>query len=78
MIYFLNIKVKINAEETLQSLFDENQEKNVLLGFSIVLRRSPALSALSALSATLSALSALCSLYEWSTPGESSFSDRTR
>ena len=41
MVYFLNIKGKTHAEDTLQSLFDENKEKNVTLGFSIVLRRSP-------------------------------------
>ena len=41
MVYFPNIKVKTHAEDALQSLFDENQEKIVILGSSIVLRRSP-------------------------------------
>ena len=27
MVYFLNIKGKTHAEDTLQSLFDENKEK---------------------------------------------------
>ena len=41
MVYFLNTKGKTHAEDTLQFLFNENLEKIVILGFSIVLRRSP-------------------------------------
>ena len=41
MVYFLNSKVKTHTEDTLKYLFAENEEKNVILGYSIVLRRSP-------------------------------------
>ena len=41
MVYFLNSKVKTHAEEALQCVFDENYEKFVILGYSIILRRSP-------------------------------------
>ena len=41
MVYFLNIKGKTHAEDTLHSLFDENKGKIVILGFSMELRRSP-------------------------------------
>lgn len=41
MVYFLNSKVKIHAEDPLQYIFDENKEKIVVLGYSIVSRRSP-------------------------------------
>ena len=40
MVYFLNSKVKIHAEDPLQYIFDENKEKIVVLGYSIVSRRS--------------------------------------
>ena len=43
MVYFLNSKVKIHAEDPLQYIFDENKEKIVVLGYSIVSRRSPPL-----------------------------------
>ena len=39
MVYFLNSKVKAHTEDALQYIFDENQEKIVILGYSIVLRR---------------------------------------
>ena len=32
MVYFLNIKVKTHAEDSIQSLFDENYETNLILG----------------------------------------------
>ena len=41
MVYFLNSKVKTHTEYALQYIFDENQEKIVILGYSIVSRRSP-------------------------------------
>ena len=41
MVYFLNSKVKTYAEDALQYIFDENSEKIVILGYSIVSRRSP-------------------------------------
>ena len=41
MVYFLNSKVKNHTGEVLQSLFNENQEKIVILGYSMVSRRSP-------------------------------------
>ena len=41
MVFFLNSKVKTHTEDTLQYIFDENKEKNVILGYSIVSRRSP-------------------------------------
>ena len=41
MVYYLNSKVKIHAEDPLQYIFDENKEKIVVLGYSIVSRRSP-------------------------------------
>ena len=41
MVYFLNSKVKTHAEDALQYIFDENYEKNVILGCSIMLGRSP-------------------------------------
>ena len=41
MVYFLNSKVKTHTEDALQYIFDENQEKIVILGYSIVSRRSP-------------------------------------
>ena len=41
MVYFLNSKVKTHAEDPLQYIFDENKEKIVVLGYSIVSRRSP-------------------------------------
>ena len=44
MVNFLNMKVKTHIEDTLQYIFDENIEKNVILGYSIVSRRSPPLS----------------------------------
>ena len=44
MVYFLNSKVKTHTEDALQYIFDENKEKIVILGYSIVSRRSPQLS----------------------------------
>ena len=41
MVYFLNSKVKTHTEDALQYIFDENKEKIVILGYSIVSRRSP-------------------------------------
>ena len=41
MVYFLNSKVKTHTEDALQYIFDENREKIVILGYSIVSRRSP-------------------------------------
>ena len=43
MVYFLHSKVKTHAEEALQYIFDEHEEKNIILGYSMVLRRSPLL-----------------------------------
>ena len=43
MVYFLNSKVKTHTEDALQYIFDENKEKFVILGYSIVSRRSPLL-----------------------------------
>ena len=40
MIYFLNSYVETHTEDTLQSLFHE-EEKNVILGYSMVSGRSP-------------------------------------
>ena len=34
-------KVKTHTEDALQYIFDENKEKIVILGYGIVLRRSP-------------------------------------
>ena len=36
MVYFSNSKVKTNTEDPLQYIFNENKEKNVNLGYSIV------------------------------------------
>ena len=41
MVFFLNSKVKTHTEDLLQYIFDENKEKIVILGYNIVLRRSP-------------------------------------
>ena len=41
MLYFPNSKVKTHTEDALQYIFDENKEKIVILGYSIVSRRSP-------------------------------------
>ena len=41
MVYFLNSKVKTHTGKVLQSLFNENQEKIVILAYSMVSRRSP-------------------------------------
>jgi hypothetical protein len=41
MVFFLNSKVKTHTEDALQYIFDENKEKIVILGYSIVSRRSP-------------------------------------
>ena len=41
MVYFPNCKVKTHTDDALQYIFDENKEKNVNLGYSIVSRRSP-------------------------------------
>ena len=44
MVYFLNSKVKTHTGKVLQSLFNENQEKIVILAYSMVSRRSPLVS----------------------------------
>ena len=44
MVFFLNSKVKTHTEDALQYIFDENKEKIVILGYSIVSRRSPPIS----------------------------------
>ena len=41
MVFFLNSKVKTHTEDALKYIFDEKKEKNVILGYSIVSRRSP-------------------------------------
>ena len=41
MEHFLNSKVKTHTENALQYIFDENKDKFVILGYSIVSRRSP-------------------------------------
>ena len=41
MVFFLNSKVKTHTEDALPYIFDENKEKIVILGYSIVSRRSP-------------------------------------
>ena len=41
MIFFLNSGVKTHTEDALEYIFDENEEKIEILGYSIVLRRSP-------------------------------------
>ena len=41
MVFFLSSKVKTHREDALQYIFDENKEKIVILGYSIVSRRSP-------------------------------------
>ena len=44
MVFFLNSKVKTHTEDALQYIFDENKEKIVILGYSIVSKRSPLVS----------------------------------
>ena len=41
MVFFLNNNVKTHTADALQYIFDENKAKIVILGYSIVLRRSP-------------------------------------
>ena len=40
MVFFLKSKVKTHTEDALQYIFDENKVKIVILGYSIVSRRS--------------------------------------